>query len=162
MRIRASRDEGSGAGSEVASFEELSAVAGRYRKELSVTGRNFVDRLLVTLEALTAELVERRSGEGWSSRISVEGSLSANGLGFAWPEELAPGTTIDLEFLLEDTGASVPFSVQARVVRSQSLPGGASWQLGVEFMELQHATQQRLVRLLLDRQRVDLRARSQE
>lgn len=143
---------------EVASFEELAVAAGRYRKELSGPGRTFVDRLMRTLDALTSELAERRGTPGWCPRLVVAGNLSAGGLGFAWEQYKAPGTWLDLEFSVNDVESNVPFHVRSKVVRCEADDVGG-FEVGVEFTDLPAASQQRLVRMLLELQRVQLRGR---
>jgi c-di-GMP-binding flagellar brake protein YcgR len=144
---------------EVASFEELSVAAARYRKELPGPGRTFVDRLMRTLDALTSELAERRGSAGWCPRLVVNGNLSAGGLGFGWESYQAPGTKLDLEFSINDVESNVPFHVRAMVVRCEANEEDG-FEVGVEFSNLPAATQQRLVRVLLDLQRVQLRTRT--
>ena len=144
---------------EVASFEELAVAAARFRKELTGPGRTFVDRLMRTLDALTSELAERRGSSGWCPRLVVGGNLSAGGLGFGWEKYQAPGTRLDLEFSISDVESNVPFHVRAIVVRCEA-DDADGFEVGVEFTDLPAATQQRLVRVLLDLQRVQLRTRT--
>ena len=158
LRLRET-EEGPDRNDEVASFEELSVAAARYRKELSGPGRTFVDRLMRAIDALTSELAERRGSSGWCPRLVVAGNLSAGGLGFIWEKYQGPGTRLDLEFSVNDVDSNVPFHVQSRVVRCEADEEGG-YEVGVEFLNLPAATQQRLVRMLLDLQRVQLRART--
>lgn len=144
---------------EVASFEELSVAAARYRKELSGPGRTFVDRLMRAIDALTSELAERRGSSGWCPRLVVAGNLSAGGLGFSWEKYYGPGTRLDMEFSINDVESNVPFHVRAKVVRCEANDEGG-FEVGVEFTNPAAATQQRLVRMLLELQRVQLRTRT--
>ena len=143
----------------VASFEELAVAASRFRKELSGPGRTFVDRLMRTLDALTSELAERKGSSGWCPRLVVNGNLSAGGLGFSWENYQPPGTKLDLEFSINDVDSNVPFHVRVGVIRCEPDEDGG-YEVGVEFKNLPAATQQRLVRVMLELQRVQLRNRT--
>ncbi len=158
LRLREA-SEGPSRHDEVASFEELSVAAARYRKELSGPGRTFVDRLMRTIDALTSELAERRGSSGWCPRLVVAGNLSAGGLGFSWETYQGPGTRLDMEFSVNDVQSNVPFHVLAKVVRCEADDEGG-YEVGVEFVDPPAATQQRLVRMLLELQRVQLRSRT--
>ncbi len=141
----------------VAAFEELAVVATRFRKEASATGRIFVDRLMATLDALVGESSQGPSAD-WCPALVVSASLSAGGVGFRWNREHALGTELDVEFTIEsEQSSSVPFKLRCRVRRCH--PTDGEFDLGVEFLQVPTATQQRLVRLLFDLQRVQLRSR---
>lgn len=141
----------------VAAFEELASVATRFRKEASPTGRIFVDRLMATLDALVGEASQGPSS-GWCPALVVCANLSAGGVGFRWNREHDLGTELDVEFTVEsEHSSSVPFKLRSRVRRCFAVDG--EFDLGLEFREVPTATQQRLVRLLFDLQRVQLRTR---
>ena len=143
----------------VAAFEALSSAATRFRKESSPAARVFVDRLMATLDALVGEVSEAGGGASdWCPALVIEVSLSAGGMGFVWGQALAEGTAVEVEFTVECDQTSVPFRLEAKVVRSRPVGEGAD--LGLEFLEMNAPSQQRLVRLLFDMQRQHLRDRS--
>ena len=80
LRLKVADVRGDGRRDEIDHYEELSAAASRYRKELPPSGRQFVDRLMRTLDVLTAELAERRGTSGWCPRVVVAADLSAGGV----------------------------------------------------------------------------------
>ena len=159
LRLRVAESRAEGKNDEVDSFEELSSAAARFRKELSSAGRTFVDRLMKAVDTLTGELAERRGAAGWCPRFVVEANLSAGGVGFAWDQYQAPDTFLDIEFSVSDGESSVPFRVRSLVARCEPRTDDDGFDLGVEFVDVPQATQQRLVRQILDLQRVQLRTR---
>ncbi len=161
MRVADPRNASSKA-DPVERFTELSQAASRFRKELGGAGRTFVDALMRTLDDLTAELAEKRAGpSGWCPKVVVEANLSAGGVGFAWDAYHAPGTALDVEFTVHEIDSSVPFRLTGTVARCEQRAGDASgFAMGVEFDQMGAASQQRLVRMLLDLQRMALRERS--
>ncbi len=160
LRLKVADVRADGRRDEIDHYEELSAAANRYRKELPPTGRQFMDRLMRTLDVLTAELAERRGSAGWCPRVVVEADLSAGGVGFLWDSFHAPGTVLDVEFSIHDVASDVPFQLRCIVMRAQQRKDAEGFELGLEFDEMPQASQQRLVRALLDLQRVQLRERS--
>lgn len=161
LRLRPAADGDAASRDSVSAYEELVSAASRYRKELEGPGRAFVDRLMAMLDALTGELAGRDREGGWSESRAVAANLSAGGLGFHWGEGQARGSVLDLEFAIADAESTVPFRLRGVVVRSEPA-GGGGFEVGVEFSATPAPTQQRLVRLLLEMQRVDLRSRAGE
>jgi len=142
----------------VAAFEELALAAARYRKDLSNAGRLFVDRVVDTLDSLTASLAEKNTDHAWGAPRDLEANVSAAGIGFTWSEELAVGSTVEVEFSFAGEGSSVPFTFLGEVRRSIAVDGG--WNIGVAFQDLTQVSQQRLIRQIYDVQRLDLRGRA--
>ncbi|MCP4870113.1 MAG: PilZ domain-containing protein [Proteobacteria bacterium] len=161
MRMRAADPRhASGKSDAIDRFTELHSAASRFRKELSGAGRAFVDALMATVDDLTAELAEKRAGPtGWCPKVVVEADLSAGGVGFAWDTYHALGTTLEVEFTVHEVDSSVPFRIPG-VVRRCDQRGAGGFDLGVQFEEMPGPAQQRLVRMLLDLQRLQLRNRS--
>lgn len=142
-------------------YTELQSAASRFRKELGGAGRSFVDALMRTVDDLTAELAEKRAGpSSWCPKVVVEADLSAGGVGFAWDQYHALGTPLEVEFTVHETETSVPFRIAGVVRRCAQRSSGAGFDLGVQFDEMPGPAQQRLVRMLLDLQRLQLRNRS--
>lgn len=143
----------------VAPYEELVVAAARYRKDLNSSGRAFVDRLLSTIDALIGQVNAASSAGGWAESDSVEANISVSGLGFLWATSLELGSLAEVEFAFAEDGSAVPFRVTCEVVRSEQEDSG-EWDLGLRFTEVPVATEQRLVRILYDMQRAELRERS--
>lgn len=161
IRLRSvSPTRGSVQASPVAAFEELSLAAGRYRKELSNAGRAFVDRIVDTLESLTAAAAKSTPSHDWGASFEVEANVSAAGIGFDWSEELALGSEVEVEFSFVSEGRGVPFTFVAEVRRSTAR--GPVWNVGLAFQDLTQVSQQRLIRQIYDVQRLDLRGRSEK
>ena len=143
----------------VEAFEALSSSASRFRKEASPAGRVFVDRLMATLDSLVGQASKSGGGANdWCPALVIEISLSAGGMGFLWGSEIAEGTPLEVEFTVECDQTSVPFRIDARVVRSRA--AREQFDLGLEFLGMNAPSQQRLVRLLFDMQRQHLRDRT--
>lgn len=159
LRMRVASARTAGQGDEIDAFDELTAAASRFRKELSGAGRTFVDGLMRTIDRLTAELAERKQPSGWCPKVVVEADLSAGGVGFAWDSFHGPGTELEVEFTVHETDGTVPFRVAGTVARAEQNDDGG-FDLGISFEDVAQATQQRLVRTLLDLQRLQLRAQS--
>ncbi len=152
-------DSGGGGGDSVDKFEELAAAAARFRKEASPAGRVFVDKLMATLDALVGEASQGGQASGdWCPALVLQVNLSAGGVGFIWAQRVPEGTVVEVEFTIECDQTNVPFRLDARVARCRQAREG--WDLGVEFLEMAAPTQQRLVRLLFDLQRQQLRRRA--
>jgi hypothetical protein len=146
-------------GDAVDKFEALAAAATRFRKEASPAGRVFVDKLMATLDALVGEASQTGGGSGdWCPALVLEVNLSAGGVGFPWSQHIDEGSRVEVEFSIDCDQTSVPFRLDARVARCRPLREG--YNLGLEFTEMAAPTQQRLVRLLFDLQRLQLRRRS--
>ncbi len=145
-------------GDPVAAFEELALAAARYRKELSNAGRLFVDRVVDTLDCLTASLAAKNTDHVWGAPRELEANVSAAGIGFTWSEELAVGSLVEVEFAFEGEGSSVPFTFVSEVRRSIAIDDG--WSIGLAFQGLTQVSQQRLIRQIYDVQRLDLRGRA--
>lgn len=162
LRLREATGAGageSGGNDAVARFEALAVSASRFRKEASPAGRAFVDKLMATLDALVGEATEGSAASSdWCPALVLEVNLSAGGVGFLWSQRIPLGTAVEVEFTVECDQTSVPFRLDARVVRCRD--AGPDWDLGLEFLEMATPTQQRLVRLLFDLQRLQLRRRS--
>ena len=124
LRLKVADTRADGRRDEIDHFEELSAAANRYRKELPPTGRQFMDRLMRTLDVLTAEMAERRGSSGWCPRVVLESDLSAGGVGFLWDSYHAPGTVLDVEFSIHDVESSVPFQLRGVVMRAEHVGTG--------------------------------------
>ncbi len=143
----------------VEAFEELASAAARYRKELSGAGRQFVDRLVATMDAVVGELSKANSAVGWTSKAVVEANVSAGGVGFITDRHWTDAEKVEVEFSVIGEQSSVPFRAQGLVRRCAPLEEGA-YNLGVEFEEMAGTTRERLIRLVFDLQRVQLRSRS--
>jgi len=140
-------------------YAELNSAASRFRKELGGAGRAFVDALMRTVDDLTAELAEKRAGPStWCPKVVVEADLSAGGAGFLWDAHHALGSPLEVEFTVDEIDSSVPFRLAGTVRRCDKRNSGG-YDLGVQFSEMPGAAQQRLVRMLLDLQRLQLRNR---
>ena len=161
IRLRSvSPKRGSAQASPVAAFEELSLAASRYRKELSNAGRAFVDRIVDTLESLTAAAAKVTVSHDWGDPFEAEANVSAAGIGFNCSEELALGVEVEVEFSFVGEGRGVPFTFVAEVRRSIARESG--WNIGLAFQNLTQVSQQRLIRQIYDVQRLDLRGRSEK
>jgi len=145
----------------VVAFEELALAASRYRKELSNAGRAFVDRVMDTLESLTAAASSSSAATtDWGAIRGVMANISAAGIGFDWPEEFTVGSMVEVEFVFEGEGRGVPFTFSAEVRRSLASQG--MWNIGLAFQDVTQVSQQRLIRQIYDVQRLDLRGRSEK
>jgi len=142
----------------VEAFEQLSSAAARYRKELSGAGRQFVDRLVATLDAIVGELSENSTSTGWTPKAVVEANVSAGGLGFNTERHWTVGEAVEVEFAVLSEQSSVPFRAEGCVRRCAPLDEGG-YHLGVEFQDMAATTRERLIRLVFDLQRVQLRSR---
>jgi hypothetical protein len=140
----------------VALFEDLSLAQARFRKELGPAGRTFVDKLMAAVDALTGLAVAGQDSLGWSDPVSTTADLSAGGLGFVSTSSYDVGTSLDVEFSLPDAGSTVPFRCRAEVVRTKPSSDGGH-DCGLSFVDLTSTTQRRLVRVVLELQRVQLR-----
>ena len=158
IRIRAiDVSEGDPVGPDpVALFEELSLASGRFRKELGPSGRSFVDKLMVCVDVLTGLATENESSTGWVGPIRGAADLSAGGLGIVSDTGFDIGSVVELEFSVVDASSTVPFRCRAEVMRSNT-SGEGKYDLGFSFTELSSPTQRRLVRTVLELQRVELR-----
>lgn len=143
----------------VAPYEELVVAAARYRKDLNSSGRAFVDRLLSTIDALIGQVNAASGGDDWAQSKQVEANISVTGLGFLWDRGFDLGSEAEVEFAFAEDGSAVPFRVTCEVVRCIHEESG-EWDLGLRFTEVPAATEQRLVRILYDMQRAELRERS--
>lgn len=142
----------------VEAFEQLASAAARYRKELSGAGRQFVDRLMATMDAVVGELSKGNSSVGWTPKAVVEANVSAGGVGFHTDRHWSDAEVVEVEFSVMSEQSSVPFRAQGRVRRCAPLDEGG-YNLGVEFDEMASTTRERLIRLVFDLQRVQLRSR---
>lgn len=156
MRRRDGAGVGSGGPDPVALFEDLSLAQARFRKELGPAGRTFVDKLMSAVDALTGMAVAGQDSVGWSEPVSATADLSAGGLGFISTSFYDVGTLLEVEFSLPDAGSTVPFRCRAEVVRTQPASDGGH-DCGLSFVDLTSTTQRRLVRVVLELQRVQLR-----
>jgi len=156
LRPLASTDGQGGGPDPVALFEDLSLAQARFRKELGPAGRTFVDKLMATVDALTGLAVAGQNAVGWSDPISTTADLSAGGLGFVSTSSYAVGSMLEIEFSLPDAGSTVPFRCRAEVVRIKASAAGGH-DCGLAFVDLTSTTQRRLVRVVLELQRVQLR-----
>ena len=142
----------------VALFEELSLAQTRFRKELGPAGRSFVDKLMATVDALTglAAAGGHGAGTGWGTAFLVDSDLSAGGIGFVTSESMEKGSEVEVQFSLPEAGSTVPFRCFAEVVRCDPA-GDGSFACGIAFSEVSGTTQRRLIRVVLELQRVQLR-----
>jgi c-di-GMP-binding flagellar brake protein YcgR len=139
-------------------FAQLHSAASRFRKELRGPGRTFIDALMRTLDDLSAEVVQKQLGPaGWGPKSVVGADLSAGGVGFEWDSFQAPGTHVEIEFTVHEANSRVPFRLTGTVARCERTESGSGFEIGLEFAEANGSMQQRLVRMLLDLQRVQLR-----
>jgi len=144
----------------VAAFEELTLAAARFRKDLSPAGRNFVDRVVDTLDALTGAVASASSSVDivWGDPREVEANVSAAGIGFGWDREITVGSMVEVEFSFSGEGSAVPFTFVGEVRRSIAIDGG--WNIGLAFQDLTQVSQQRLIRQVYEVQRLNLRGRT--
>jgi len=158
LRVRPLQTAGalSGGADPVALFEDLSLAQARFRKELGPAGRTFVDKLMATVDALTGLAVAGQDSGGWSDPVSTTADLSAGGLGFVATRSHEVGSLLDVEFSLPDAGSTVPFRCRAEVVRTKPSSDGGH-DCGLSFVDLTSTTQRRLIRVVLEIQRVQLR-----
>ncbi|MEE2828767.1 MAG: PilZ domain-containing protein [Myxococcota bacterium] len=140
----------------VANYEELTLAATRFRKELGPAGRSFVDKLMATVDALTGIATEGASGTTWGPRMVTDADLSAGGLGYHSDSAEELGAGVEVEFAVVEASTTVPFRMPARVVRCDSAAEGG-FVIGLSFIEVSTVTQRRLVRTVLELQRVQLR-----
>ena len=144
----------------VAAFEDLSSSAGRYRKELSGPGRAFVDRLMTVLDGAVGQIAQQNDSALWASEGVIEANISAGGIGFRTRQALALGELVELQFAVLSVASSIPFRARA-VVKRCAADGPAMYDVGLEYLEMAPSTRERLVRLVFDLQRVELRRRSE-
>lgn len=142
----------------VEAFEQLASAAARYRKELSGAGRQFVDRLVATLDAVVGELSEASTTTGWTPKVVVEANVSAGGLGFHTDRHWSVGEGVEVEFAVLGEQSSVPFRAQGTVRRCAPVDEGG-YHVGIEFQDMAATTRERLIRLVFDLQRIQLRSR---
>ena len=158
LRLRPSGSSPAAAGPDpVALFEDLSLAQTRFRKELGPAGRAFIDKLMTTIDALAGIAAAAQGDDGWSEPIQGQADLSAGGLGFVVPDSLVVSSEYELEFSLPESGTSVPFRCEGVVVRCDARPGGG-FNCGVAFTGLSPSTERRLIRVVLEFQRVQLRS----
>ena len=143
----------------VESFEELSSAASRYRKDLTGSGRQFLDRLMATMDALVGAQASGSTAGGWTPKSVVDANLSAGGLGVHSERAYALGESVEVEFSVLGEQSAVPFRALGRVRRCEPVVSGG-YDFGVEFEEMAATTRERLIRLVFDLQRVQLRSRS--
>lgn len=144
----------------VTAFEELSSSATRYRKELSASGRVFVDRLMTVMDGVVGQLSRGPSETTWSSEGVIEANLSAGGIGFSTSYGLTLGEIVEVQFAVLSASSAIPFRAHASVVRCQLITTGL-YEVGLELLEMAPSTRERLVRLIFDLQRALLRKRSE-
>ena len=144
----------------VFAFEELASSATRYRKELSASGRVFIDRLLSVMDGVVGQLTRGGLESSWSSEGVIEANVSAGGIGFCTPYKIALDEVVEVQFAVLAASSAVPFRARASVARCRFLAPGI-YDLGLEFLEMSVSSRERLVRLLFERQRSLLRRRSE-
>jgi len=145
-------------GDPVEAFEQLASAAARYRKELSGAGRQFVDRLMATMDTIVGELSKDGASTGWTPKATVHANVSAGGLGFHTDRHWNDAEAVEVEFSVLSEQSSVPF--RARGLVRRCAPGSeGGYDLGIEFEDMQGTTRERLIRLVFDLQRVQLRSR---
>ena len=142
----------------VEAFEQLSSAAARYRKELTGAGRQFVDRLVATLDAVVGQLSTTETSTGWTPKVVVEANVSAGGLGFETARHWTVGEAVEAEFAVMSEQSAVPFRAAGTIRRCDPL-GEGQYLIGIEFQEMAGTTRERLIRLVFDLQRVQLRSR---
>ena len=158
LRLRPQLEVDDWSGDLVKEYEQLGRAAHRFRKETSSVGRQFVDSLLGVLDRLTAHAAEQSTAGGWAPRVVVDATLSGGGLGFLGTTHYELGSELSIEFVFSEQLSSVPFRCDARVVRCEACPEDR-WDVGLEFTGLASITQERLVRVLFEIQRKQLRTR---
>lgn len=140
----------------VALYEELTLAQARFRKELSPAGRGFVDKLMATVDALTGIAAGNQNAAGWTPHHRTSADLSAGGLGFISSTAFELDAHVEIEFSVVEGSSTVPFRCKAVVVRANAA-GEGTWDIGVSFSDISATTQRRLVRVVLELQRVQLR-----
>jgi len=163
FRRAASTSEQASGPNPVALFEELALAQTRFRKELGPAGRTFVDKLMATVDALTGLVADSQGAAGWGDLFAVDADLSAGGIGFTMSSsELAEGlaksvnSEIELQFSLPQSQSTVPFRCTAEVLRCDTTADGL-YRCGLSFTQLSATTQRRLIRVVLELQRAQLR-----
>jgi hypothetical protein len=144
----------------VAAFEDLSSSAARYRKELSGTGRAFVDRLMAVLDGAVGQLAHASDAPLWASEGVIEATVSAGGMGFRTRQKLALDELVEVQFAVLSVASSIPFRARAIVRRCHKV-GPEVYDVGLEYAEMAPSTRERLVRLVFDLQRIELRRRAE-
>jgi hypothetical protein len=145
-------------GDPVEAFEQLASAAARYRKELSGAGRQFVDRLMATMDTIVGELSKDGVSTGWTPKQTANANVSAGGLGFLTDRHWNDAEAVEIEFSVLSEQSSVPFRAQGVVRRCAPVEEGG-YHLGIEFDDMAGTTRERLIRLVFDLQRVQLRSR---
>ncbi len=142
----------------VSAYEDLASSATRYRKEMNAAGRSFIDKTLALLDRLVGEVVRERDDAGWSDEALVEANISAGGIGYVGHVDLPIGADVEVWFTVLSHGPRTPF--RARGVVRRVAPEGEGVSVGIEFVDMSTSARERLVRLVFDLQRVELRRRS--
>jgi|GEM_PF-1755814 len=144
----------------VTAFEELSSGATRFRKELGAPGRAFLDRLMAVMDGVVGQLAHQHLEQAWTSEGVIEANISAGGIGFLSKHHLHLDDGVEVQFSVLSATSSIPFRAQAAVRRCQASPEGG-FEIGLEFLEMSSSSRERLVRLVFDLQRLQLRQRSE-
>ena len=140
----------------VNAFEELASAAIRYRKDLGVPGRAFLDRLMRVVDGVVGQMVTMSPEAAWTDQGMVEANLSAGGIGFCSQDPLHVDDFVEIQFTVLDQYSVTPFRTRARVRRCNLVSVG-QYDVGLEFDEMGPMTRERLVRLVFDMQRAELR-----
>ena len=143
----------------VNAFEELASAAIRYRKDLGGPGRAFLDRLMMVMDGVVGQMVTMSDEADWTDEGVVEANLSAGGIGFCSQQPLQVDEFVEIQFTVLDQHSVTPFRTRARVCRCNLVSVG-QYDVGLEFAEIGSLTRERLVRLVFDMQRAELRGQN--
>lgn len=154
----------------VGRYEDLCAAGRRFRRGQDASGRQFVDRNLELLDALVGEVVRLRDDAGWKPRLMVESDISLSGLGFDTSYPMEIGSYLELEVGFPHALTAVPIQCRAEVMwcgpqasgRNEGLLGADVYKIGVRYDRMASSTRERLVRLIYDLQRLQIRARDKQ
>ncbi len=140
----------------VNAFEELASVATRYRKDLGGPGRAFLDRLMMVVDGVVGHMVAMSDEGAWTNEGVVEANISAGGIGFRSSHHVQVGEFVEIQFTVLCQDSVIPFRTRACIRRCNIVDGG-QYDVGLEFADMSPTTRERLIRLVFDMQRADLR-----
>ena len=137
-------------------FEELASASTRYRKELGGPGRAFLDRLMMVVDGVVGQMVTMSDEGSWTNEGVVEANISAGGIGFCSQHQFHVDEIVEIQFTVLCQHSVSPFRTRAHVRRCNVVTAG-QYDVGLEFVDIGPLTRERLVRLVFDMQRAELR-----
>ncbi|MCK6528559.1 PilZ domain-containing protein [Myxococcota bacterium] len=115
-----------------------------------------IQRFCAAVASAIEDLEARADGEGLPP--PSPGDVSGGGLGVACPRAHAVDDRVRVAFRLEETAAPLTFRAAARVASCRRVDAPPGYRLGLEFVDLDEESRERLVALLFEVQRRQRRA----